>query len=76
MNSNSILTENWITVKDINNNILDFAKLKSFEESLYSDLKTDEAGKTIASEIRETKALPSDCSKLDNYLKEFKKRFM
>ena len=51
-------------------------KLQSFEESLYSDLKTNEEGKEIANEIRETKALPQDTSKLDNYLKEFKKRFM
>ena len=51
-------------------------KLQSFEESLYSDLKTNDEGKEIANEIRETKALPQDTSKLDNYLKEFKKRFM
>ena len=32
--------------------------------------------KQIAAEIKETKALPQDTSKLDSYLKEFKKRFM
>ena len=51
-------------------------KLQSFEESLYSDLRLNEDGKAIAAEIRETKALPKDTSKLDNYLNEFKKRFM
>ncbi len=51
-------------------------KLQSFEESLYFDLKNDEVGKSIAAEIRETKALPKDTAKLDEYLNEFKKRFM
>jgi F-type H+-transporting ATPase subunit alpha len=51
-------------------------KLQAFEESLYSDLKSNEEGKAIAAEIKETKALPQDTSKLDSYLNEFKKRFM
>ena len=51
-------------------------KLQSFEETLYSDLRINDEGKQIASEIRETKALPQDLSKLDNYLNEFKKKFM
>lgn len=50
--------------------------LQSFEESLYSDLKSNEDGMSIAKEIKETKALPKDLTKLDNYLNEFKKRFM
>ena len=51
-------------------------KLQSFEDSLYQDLKTDEDGKKIASMIKESKELPKDTAILDNYLNEFKKRFM
>ena len=55
---------------------IEVEKLKSFEESLYQDIKTDTLGKQIISEIKETKALPKDLANLDKYLKEFKKRFM
>ena len=55
---------------------IEVEKLKSFEESLYQDIKTDDLGKQIISEIKETKALPKDLANLDKYLKEFKKRFM
>ena len=55
---------------------IEVEKLKSFEESLYQDIKTDALGKQIISEIKETKALPKDLANLDKYLKEFKKRFM
>ena len=51
-------------------------KLQSFEDSLYQDLKTDEDGKKISSMIKESKELPKDTAILDNYLNEFKKRFM
>ncbi len=49
--------------------------LSRFESDLYSDMKLSEAGKELAKEIRDTKVLP-DSSKLDNYLTEFKKKFM
>ena len=49
--------------------------LARFESDLYSDMKLSDTGKEIAKEIRETKVLP-DSSKLDNYLTEFKKKFM
>ncbi len=55
---------------------IEVEKLKSFEESLYQDIKTDELGKKVVAEIKETKALPKDLANLDNYLTEFKKRFM
>ena len=49
--------------------------LSRFESDLYSDMKLSEVGKELAKEIRETKVLP-DSTKLDNYLTEFKKKFM
>ncbi|MBR3617893.1 MAG: F0F1 ATP synthase subunit alpha [Acholeplasmatales bacterium] len=51
-------------------------RLQAFEENLYLSLKTDEAGIKIANEIKETKALPQDTKQLDDYLTEFKKKFM
>ena len=51
-------------------------KLQAFEENLYLSLKTDEDGIKIANEIKETKALPQDTKQLDDYLTEFKKKFM
>lgn len=50
--------------------------LAKFEDSLYQDMKFGDAGKAIADEIKSTKTLPSDLSKLDNYLTEFKKKFI
>ena len=50
-------------------------RLADFEESLYLDMKTSELGKEIKAEIGKTKALP-DTAKLDNYIIEFKKKFM
>ena len=49
--------------------------LARFEADLYSDLKYSEEGKEIAKSIRENKVLP-DSNILDNYLTEFKKKFM
>ena len=51
-------------------------RLQAFEENLYLSLKTDEDGIKIANEIKETKALPQDTKQLDDYLTEFKKKFM
>ena len=50
-------------------------QIQSFEASLYSDLKTNETGKTIAEHIRNTKQLP-DTDVLNNYIKDFKSRLM
>ena len=50
-------------------------QIQSFEASLYSDLKTNETGKTIAEHIRNTKQLP-DTEILNNYIKDFKSRLM
>ena len=55
-----------------NVNIDDLAR---FEEDLYSDMKINEAGKQLAEEIRTTKVLP-DSEKLNNYITDFKKRFI
>ena len=49
--------------------------LAKYEDSLYADLKSDPAGKELAREIIETKALP-DTKKIDAYLEDFNKRFM
>ena len=49
--------------------------LKNYETQLYRDLDVNEDGKAIAAEIRDTKALPQDLTKLDNYLAGFNKRF-
>ena len=49
--------------------------LKKFESSLYSEMKTNEECKKIASDIRTNKVLP-DTQILDSYFQEFKKRFM
>ncbi len=49
--------------------------IKRYESELYRDLDVNSDGKAIISEIVSTKALPSDLSKLDNYLQSFNKRF-
>ena len=49
--------------------------LKKFEDSLYRDMKVNEAGKKIAEEIRTSKVLP-DKEVLNAYFQDFKKRFM
>ena len=49
--------------------------LARFEESLYSEMKTNEVAMEIAKELRETKVLP-DTNKLDSYITDFKKRFL
>ncbi len=54
---------------------IEVERLADFEESLYLDMKTSEIGKEIKAEIGKTKALP-DTAKLDNYIIEFKKRFI
>ena len=54
---------------------IEVERLADFEESLYLDMKTSELGKEIKAEIGKTKALP-DTAKLDNYIIEFKKKFM
>ncbi|MDE5855680.1 MAG: F0F1 ATP synthase subunit alpha, partial [Anaeroplasmataceae bacterium] len=48
--------------------------LARFEEQLYLDLKVNEAGKELASFIRENKILPEK-EKLDAYLTEFVNNF-
>lgn len=55
--------------------VIPVESLAKYEESLYSDLKVDEAGKALAEEIRSTKVLP-DTAKLDAYFEDFNKRFM
>ena len=55
-----------------NVNIDDLAR---FEEDLYSDMKINETGKQLTEEIRTTKVLP-DSEKLNNYITDFKKRFI
>jgi F-type H+-transporting ATPase subunit alpha len=49
--------------------------IQSFEQSLYSDMKTTEAGIAIANHIKEIKQLP-DTQILDDYIKDFKARLM
>ncbi|MBQ3253039.1 MAG: F0F1 ATP synthase subunit alpha, partial [Acholeplasmatales bacterium] len=49
--------------------------LAKFEDSLYSEMKTDEEGIKLANELRETKVLP-DKEKMDSFITEFKKRFI
>ena len=49
--------------------------LAKYEESLYLDMKTSEAGKKLAETLRLTKTLP-DSAKMDAYLTEFNKKFM
>ena len=49
--------------------------LQRFEEELYRDMKLNDKGIEIATEIRNTKVLP-EAEKLDSYILEFKKRFM
>jgi F-type H+-transporting ATPase subunit alpha len=50
--------------------------IRRFEQELYRDLDVTEAGKNIVKEISETKALPSNLDSLNNYITEFKKRFI
>ncbi len=50
-------------------------ELQRFEEDLYRDMKSNDKGIEIATEIRNTKVLP-EAEKLDSYILEFKKRFM
>ena len=49
--------------------------IAKFEESLYLDMKTDEAGKALACQIQETKQLPDE-NTMNQYITDFKKRFM
>ena len=49
--------------------------LAKYEESLYIDMKTSEAGKKLVETLRLTKTLP-DTAKMDAYLTEFNKKFM
>ena len=49
--------------------------LAKYEESLYIDMKTSEAGKKLVETLRLTKTLP-DSAKMDAYLTEFNKKFM
>ena len=49
--------------------------LARFEEDLYSDMKLNEVGKALALEIKNTKVLP-DNQKLNDYIEDFKKRFI
>ncbi len=49
--------------------------LQRFEDSLYLDMRTNDKAKELATIIRETKALP-DLDKLNEYITEFKKRFI
>ena len=50
-------------------------KIKSFESSLYADLKITEDGKAIAEHIRSTKQLP-DVELMNKYITDFKNRWM
>ena len=50
-------------------------EIQSFEQSLYSDMRTNESGIAIANHIKDTKQLP-DTQILDDYIKEFKARLM
>ncbi len=49
--------------------------IRRFEASLYRDLDSNEKGKEIISHISSTKELP-DFEIINNYLQEFKKRFV
>ena len=49
--------------------------LKKFEDELYRDMKSNARAKEIATGIRDNKALP-DFEVLDEYFKDFKKRFI
>ena len=49
--------------------------LQRFEDALYLDMRTNEVAKELALEIRTKKVLP-DLDKLNEYIIEFKKRFM
>ena len=54
---------------------IEIENLKKFETELYRDLKNNPKGKEIAQGIKTNKALP-DFGVLDEYFKDFKKRFM
>ena len=54
---------------------VDVENIHSFEQSLYSDMKVNEAGIAIANHIRDSKQLP-DTQILDDYIKDFKTRLM
>ena len=49
--------------------------LKKFEDELYRDMKSNAKAMEIATGIRDNKALP-DFEVLDEYFKDFKKRFI
>ena len=49
--------------------------IAKFEESLYLDMKTGEAGKALACQIQETKQLPDE-NTMNQYITDFKKRLM
>ena len=49
--------------------------IQRYEKELYRDLDISEVGKSLIDEITSTKALPSDLSKLNDYLSNFNKRF-
>lgn len=54
---------------------IEIGDLVRFEAELYADMRTSEAGMAIAEELRTTKSLPQ-AEKLDEYIKDFKKRFL
>lgn len=54
---------------------IEIDNLKKFETELYRDLKNDPKGMEIAKGVRENKVLP-DFGVLDEYFKDFKKRFI
>ncbi len=72
------MEEETMILYSLTKGFLDDVKIQDiqrFESNLISDLKSNDLGKEIADELRNTKALP-DSSKLDNYLNDFKKRLM
>lgn len=72
------MEEEAIILYALTHSFLDSIKVEDlarFEESLYSDLKINEDGKALRNYITATKSLP-DTKKLDEYLADFKKRFI
>ena len=72
------MEEEAIILYALTHSFLDSIKVEDlarFEESLYSDLKNNEDGKALRNYITATKSLP-DTKKLDEYLADFKKRFI
>ncbi len=72
------MEEEAIILYALTHSFLDSIKVEDlarFEESLYSDLKINEDGKALRNYITATKSLP-ETKKLDEYLADFKKRFI